>query len=107
MGKYIGKRLLTSVVILFGVSVIVFFLVMSIPGDPYSGMYSPDIPPEQIAAKLEELGANDPWPVQYVKWLGRVVTGDFGYSIWYKTPVIGIILDRLGNTALLALVAVL
>ena len=45
MGKYIGKRLLTSVVILFGVSVIVFFLVMSIPGDPYSGMYSPDIPP--------------------------------------------------------------
>ena len=106
MGKYIGKRLLTSVVILFGVSVIVFFLVMSIPGDPYSGMYSPDIPPEQIAAKLEELGANDPWPVQYVKWLGRVVTGDFGYSIWYKTPVIGIILDRLGNTALLACAAI-
>jgi peptide/nickel transport system permease protein len=106
MGKYIGKRLLTSAVILFGVSVIVFFLVMSIPGDPYSGMYSPDIPPEQIEAKLEELGANDPWPVQYVKWISRVAKGDFGYSIWYKAPVIDIIMDRLGNTALLACSAI-
>lgn len=106
MGKYIGKRLLTSAVILFGVSVIVFFLVMSIPGDPYSGMYSPDIPPEQIEAKLEELGANDPWPVQYVKWVSRVAKGDFGYSIWYKAPVIDIIMDRLGNTALLACSAI-
>lgn len=106
MGKYIGKRLLTSVIILFGVSVIVFFLVMSIPGDPYSGMYSPDIPPEQIEAKLDELGANDPWPLQYAKWLGRVLQGDFGYSIWYKAPVLEIIADRLGNTALLACAAI-
>ena len=106
MAKYIGKRLLTSIVILFGVSVIVFFLVMSIPGDPYSGMYSPDIPPEQIAAKLEELGANDPWPIQYAKWIGRVLKGDFGYSIWYKMPVMSIIADRLGNTALLACAAI-
>ena len=45
MAKYIGKRLLQAVVILFGVSIIVFALVNCMPGDPYSGMYSPDIPP--------------------------------------------------------------
>ena len=107
MGKYIGKRLLQAVIILLGVSVIVFALVNFIPGDPYSGMYSPDIPTEEIEAKLDELGANDPIPIQYVKWLGRALTGDLGYSIWYKEPVISVILGRLGNTALLACSSIL
>lgn len=107
MGKYIGKRLLQAVIILLGVSVIVFALVNFIPGDPYSGMYSPDIPTEEIEAKLDELGANDPIPIQYVKWLGRALTGDLGYSIWYKEPVISVILGWLGNTALLACSSIL
>ena len=55
MGKYIGKRLLQAVIILFGVSIIVFALVNFMPGNPYSSMFSPDIPPEQIEAKLREL----------------------------------------------------
>lgn len=107
MGKYIGKRLLQAVIILLGVSIIVFALVNFMPGDPYSSMYSPDIPPEEIAAKLDELGVNDPIPLQYVKWLGRALKGDLGYSIWYKEPVMGVILSRLGNTALLACSSIL
>ena len=106
MAKYIGKRLLQAVVILFGVSIIVFCLVQSMPGDPYSSMYSPDIPPEQIEAKLDELGVNDPMPVKYVKWISRAIRGDLGYSIWYKEPVLDIIMGRLGNTALLACSAI-
>lgn len=102
MGKYIGKRLLQAVIILFGVSIIVFALVNFMPGNPYSSMFSPDIPPEQIEAKLRELGYYDPLPLQYIKWLGRALQGDLGYSIWYKEPVLDIILGRLGNTALLA-----
>ena len=107
MAKYIGKRLLQAVVIMFGVSIIVFALVNFMPGDPYSSMYSPDISPEQIEAKLQELGAYDPIPLQYIKWLGRALQGNLGYSIWYKTPVINVIMSRLGNTALLACAAIL
>lgn len=102
MGKYIGKRLLQAVVILLGVSVIVFVLVQLMPGNPYSSMISPDIPPEQVEEMLDRLGANDPIPLQYIKWLGQVVTGNLGYSTWYKEPVVEVILSRLGNTALLA-----
>lgn len=102
MGKYIGKRLLQAVVILLGVSIIVFTLVQLMPGNPYSSMISPDIPPDQVEEMLDRLGANDPIPVQYVKWLGQVVTGNLGYSTWYKEPVVEVILGRLGNTALLA-----
>ncbi len=107
MAKYIGKRLLQAIVIMFGVSIIVFALVNFMPGDPYSGMFSPDIPPEQIEAKMRELGAYDPVPLQYIKWLGRTLRGDLGYSIWYKTPVLTVVLSRLGNTALLACAAIL
>ena len=106
MLKYIGKRLLQSVIILFGVSIIVFTLVQLMPGNPYSSMISPDIPPEQVEQMLDELGANDPIPLQYIKWLGQVLTGNLGYSIWYKEPVLEVVFSRLGNTALLACAAI-
>jgi peptide/nickel transport system permease protein len=106
VGRYIGQRLFQSLIIIFGVSVIVFTLVNLIPGNPYLSMFPPEIPTEQIEAMLRQVGYYDPLPVKYLKWLGRVVRGDFGYSIFYREKVMGIIASRLGNTILLSVSAI-
>jgi peptide/nickel transport system permease protein len=106
MVTFVARRLFQSLIILFGVSVIVFTLVNLIPGNPYYSMFSPDIPPEQIEAMLHQVGYYDPLPIKYGKWLSRLAAGDFGYSIFYREPVMKIIASRLGNTALLAVCAI-
>ena len=105
MGKFLLKRFGTSLIVLFGVSVIIFALVHQQPGNPYSSMMDPSVSPEVVEQKLEELGYYDPVPLQYIKWFGRVVTGDFGYSIQYKAPAFDIILEALGNTLLISAVS--
>jgi peptide/nickel transport system permease protein len=70
-------------------------------------MFPPETPTEQIEAMLREMGYYDPLPVKYFKWAGRAVRGDFGYSIFYKDPVMKIIASRLGNTVLLSLAAII
>jgi peptide/nickel transport system permease protein len=89
-----------------GVSVIVFTLVNLIPGNPYLSMLPPEIPMDQVEALLRRVGYYDPLPVKYGKWLGRVLQGDFGYSIFYREKVMGIIASRLGNTLLLSISAI-
>ncbi|MDR0399396.1 MAG: ABC transporter permease [Treponema sp.] len=101
MIRYIGGRLLQAALIMFGVSVIVFFLVNLIPGNPYASMFSPDIPSDQVEAKLREVGYYDPLPLKYVKWISRIAVGDFGYSIFYRDKVSSIIFHRMLNTLLL------
>jgi peptide/nickel transport system permease protein len=105
MGKYLLRRLGTSVVILLGVSILIFALIHLQPGNPYSGMIDPSVPPKVVEQKLRQLGYYDPIPVQYLKWLGRVLTGDFGYSIQYKAPALNLIWEALKNTLLLSVVA--
>jgi peptide/nickel transport system permease protein len=103
MIRYIGGRFFQAALIMFGVSIIVFFLVNLIPGNPYASMFSPDIPSEQIEAKLHEVGYYDPLPLKYLKWVGRLVRGDLGYSIFYRDKVSAIIYGRMLNTLLLTL----
>jgi peptide/nickel transport system permease protein len=86
--------------------VIVFTLVNLIPGNPYLSMLSPDIPTDQVEALLRRVGYYDPLPLKYVKWLGRVVQGDFGYSIFYRDKVMDVIASRMGNTLLLSISAI-
>jgi peptide/nickel transport system permease protein len=86
---------------MFGVSIIVFFLVNLIPGNPYISMFSPDIPSDQVEAKLREVGYYDPLALKYVKWISRLAVGDFGYSIFYRDKVSSIIFNRMLNTLLL------
>lgn len=81
MFRFLTKRIGMYLAILFGVTVIIFGLMMWMPGDPYSSLLiDPNISEEYVEMKKAELGLNDPVPVQYIKWIGRMLHGDLGYS---------------------------
>ncbi|RTL64886.1 MAG: ABC transporter permease [Pseudonocardiaceae bacterium] len=105
MVSYVGKRLLMAIPILFGVSIVIFITIKIIPGDPVASLLGPTGSPEARAALTERLGLNDPWPVQYVKWLGHTLTGDFGTSIARRSDVAPMVLDALANTLILSAAA--
>jgi peptide/nickel transport system permease protein len=105
MSFYILRRILYAIPIAFGVSVVCFSLVYIAPGDPLQTVLPPDATAETIAIVKHAYGFDKPLPVQFVVWLGRVMTGDFGVSIATRRPVFLEVTDALSNTALLALFA--
>ncbi len=106
MVKYIIKRLLLLIPIILGVSAIIFTLKTLTPGDPARQILGNDATEEQIQAKRDELGLNDPAIVQYFRYIGGIVHGDFGKSYRTGEPVISEILPRLGTSAIITLGAV-
>ncbi len=107
MINYTLKRLLQSVFVLLGVTIVVFALVHMAPGDPLIQSMDPSISAETREKMLTDLGYYEPMPVQYVKWLGRAATGDLGYSIKFKKPVSQVIREYLPNTLLLGVVSMI
>ena len=105
MGKYILRRILYAIPIAFGVSVVCFSLVYIAPGDPLQTVLPPDATAETGAIVKHAYGFDKPLPVQFVIWLGRVVTGDFGVSIATRRPVFLEVTDALANTSMLAMFA--
>jgi peptide/nickel transport system permease protein len=101
MFKYTVKRMLHTIPILLGISIIVFILINCQPGNPYSNMVDPSVTEEVKQQMLRQIGYYDPLPIKYFKWITRAVSGDLGYSIAYKEPVIEVIKSRVGNTVLL------
>ena len=107
MTAYLVRRLLQAVLVLFGVSLIVFALVQ-LSGDPVLLMLSGTAATEQDLQELrEELGYNDPVMVQYLRYLGDLLSGDMGNSLRFKRPALELVLERLGATALLAVSALI
>ncbi|MBP3913642.1 MAG: ABC transporter permease [Lachnospiraceae bacterium] len=106
MLKYIIKRLLLLIPIILGVSAIIFLLKTLTPGDPARQILGNDASEEQVQAKREELGLNDPAVVQYVRYIGGVVHGDFGESYRTGEPVLSEIVPRLATSAKITLGAV-
>jgi peptide/nickel transport system permease protein len=102
MRGYILRRLLLTVPVLFGVTVIVFLVIWLIPGDPATAILGTYATPENVAKLNHDLGLDRPLPVQYLVWLGNVLSGDFGRSYILHRPVIDEVLDRLFPTLLLA-----
>ena len=107
MRKYVFKRLIQTIPVLIGISIIVFILVKLQPGDPLSSMMDPNLSQEMKNKMLEQLGYNDPVLIQYFKWLSRVFQGNLGYSIQFKQSVISVIGSRIGNTVILSLSSML
>jgi peptide/nickel transport system permease protein len=107
MTAYLVRRLLQAVVVLFGVSLVVFVLVQ-LSGDPVLLMLSGTAATEQDLQELrEELGYNDPAVVQYLRYLGNLLSGDMGNSLRFKRPALDLVLERLGATFLLAVSALI
>jgi peptide/nickel transport system permease protein len=105
--RYLARRLLLLVPVLVGVSIVIFGVLHLSPGDPAEIMLGSQATKEDLAQLRESLGLNEPLPVQYVHWLGHVVRGDLGRSIWMKRPVLPEVLGRLGATLLLTGTALL
>ncbi|GII94950.1 ABC transporter permease [Sinosporangium siamense] len=104
---FLGRRLLAAVLLLGVLSVLTFGLLAASPGGPEQVLLGgrPSTP-ETRAAIRAEYHLDDPFPVRYARWLGDVLSGDFGTSIAYREPVVNIIAERLPITAGLAAYAV-
>lgn len=102
MHRYIIKRLILMIPVLLGISVIVFFIMELIPGDPAQAILGAFATPENLARLRSELGLDEPMVKRYFIWLTNIIQGDFGRSYSLDRPVIDEVLDRLGPTLLLA-----
>ncbi len=107
MGKYILQRILIAIPVIFGVTVVAFFIMTLAPGDAVDMLISPGLSAEDIALKRESLGLDEPIMVQYVNWLQELMRGNLGYSFTNRQPVTERIFDRFGPTFTLALSALL
>ncbi len=101
MKSYLLRRLWQSLLVLFGVSVVVF-LILHLTGDPAALLLPPDATAEDIAKFRLDMGFDDPVAVQYVRFLKGALRGDFGESLRHGEPAMGLVLERLPATFELA-----
>lgn len=102
MTSYIIRRILLSIPLLLGISILSFAIVQLAPGDPSSLLMDPSIKPEDKQAFIAAYGLNDPIYIQYFHWLWQMLQGNFGDSLIRQgTAVSDLILGRLPNTMLL------
>ncbi|SFB55853.1 peptide/nickel transport system permease protein [Rhizobium sp. NFR07] len=102
--SFITGRALQGLVVMFGVSAIVFFALF-LTGDPAAMMMSPDASREELDAFRQAMGFNDPIWVQYGRFLASALTGELGISLRFQRPALDLLVERLPATALLALTA--
>lgn len=102
--RYILRRVLTSIPVLFGVSVVTFGIMHAAPGDVVSQMVAanPNVPPGESVRLRQEFGLNDPIWVQYLDWMQGIFTGDFGEVYSSSRSADTIVMARLPETLLLA-----
>ena len=107
MLRFVVRRLLLLIPVLFGLSVLLFIWVRALPGDPARSLLGDKATPESIARVTEQYGFDQPILQQYVTYIGALLHGDFGTSPRTGQPVLGTFLDRFPATIELALAALL
>ncbi|GHO45063.1 ABC transporter permease [Ktedonospora formicarum] len=107
MGRYLVRRLLQAIPLLFLLSIFMFTLIHLLPGGPEEVLYNPNLDQAGREALRASLGLDDPVPIQYLKWVGSALHGDFGYSFFTNQPVASIIRDRFPPTLELFFVALI
>jgi peptide/nickel transport system permease protein len=95
---YVVRRLIQLVPIVLGVTVLVFFLIHLVPGDPARTILGNHATPQKVALLHHEWGLDKPLPVQYWRFLGRMVRGDLGSSLFYSVPAGRLVVQRLPPT---------
>lgn len=107
MRRFIIRRLLLIILVLFLVSLLVFFITSVIPGDTAQAILGQTSTPASLKALRHQLGLDQPPPLRYIQWLGHLLTGDLGVSPTMSLPIGPLLLSRLGNSAILATAAFL
>ncbi len=105
MWKVVLRRVLTMIPQLFILSVIIFILAKNMPGDPFTGLITPQTDPAVLEELKRKAGLYDPIHIQYIRWLKNALRGDFGMSYAYKIPVKTLIGQRASNTLVLSILS--
>jgi peptide/nickel transport system permease protein len=101
VGIYLLRRILQAIPLLIGITMISFLIMNMAPGGPASMELDPKMTQEDRERAIQSLGLDDPLPVQYVRWLGKMVTGDWGTSFVRNADTMDLIMTRLPLTLLL------
>lgn len=100
--RFLLQRLLAFIPVVLIVTIGAFAMLHLVPGDPARMLAGPGVPLEDVERLRQSLGLDQPLPIQYLTWIGRLATGDFGESIASRQPVLPQLLYRLSNSFQLA-----
>lgn len=107
MGRYLLRRLIISVPVLFGITLVTYVIVNMAPGDPVSAMIDPEqisaLGPDWLEEQRRQLGLDRPLPVRYVLWLKELAQGNLGFSFSDRQPISDKIAERIWPTLKLML----
>lgn len=98
LAAYVARRLLLMVPVVLGVTILVFFLIHLVPGDPARTMLGTHATEKRVQLLHEQWGLDEPLPVQYERFMGRLVRGDLGTSLFYSVSAGGLVVERLPVT---------
>lgn len=107
MWKFIVRRLLVTFPQIVILSILIFVMAQLMPGDALTGMLDPNVDQAAVEEQRERMGLNDPWHIQYGRWISGAVQGDLGQSFRFKMPVTELMEERIYNTFWLSLVTLI